>query len=422
MGAPPEGDPVTSSEPRPEPPPLPPPGSPRPDQLAVARLHEGLVLDALAALEPAVPARVLDRDGTLELSLLGVDPGALQAFAAARRDAGHGPLALDVVLGVLREGFRSRYGGWVPTMGKNRAVTRVTHNIGGGDEGPPRPARALDLTRPSRSGRVVTVGVADTAVHPHRALTGAVLAPGDALLGQPDPSTHYAAGHGTFVTGAVLLEAPDARIEAVRALGEDGTADSWDVARQLVALARTGVDVLNMSFGCFTDDDRPPLVLATAVDRLDAQTVLVAASGNHGNAPDGDGRRPLWPAALDDVVAVGATDSGGGAVGWSQPPDEAPWIDVLARGVDVVSTYLPGSLRVPADTRFDRAGGTVGPFDSGWASWSGTSFAAARFSGALARLVSAGLEPREALAALLEPPGTGEGHGLPRRQGRPWLA
>jgi membrane-anchored mycosin MYCP len=68
----------------------------------------------------------------------------------------------------------------------------------------------------------------------------------------------------------------------------------------------------------------------------------VAAAGNHGdfgedpNSPER--RQPAWPAALDDVIAVGGANRDG-----SRPaptPKNAPWIDVYARGVNVVSTYL----------------------------------------------------------------------------------
>ena len=91
---------------------------------------------------------------------------------------------------------------------------------------------------------------------------------------------------------------------------------------------------MNLSFGCFTDDGEPPLVLARAVSLLSAEILLVAAAGNHGDIDElrakGDladkpwtrgltSKTPLWPAAFDEVIAVGATD--GNEPGAVQPAD-----------------------------------------------------------------------------------------------------
>jgi hypothetical protein len=184
----------------------------------------------------------------------------------------------------------------------------------------------------------------------HPALTGSYYAAPAALLAEEqERSMPFAAGHATFVAGLVLQRAPSATLEIHAVLGDNGKAESWDVAKQLVRLSRSGVDVLNLSFGCLTDDNEPPLVLTTAIDRLDPRTVVVASAGNH--AAVGElGRKPMWPAALDDVVAVGAIDDSGETPAWSQSPADAPWIDVVAPGVRVTSTYLKGGVDLPPDT------------------------------------------------------------------------
>jgi subtilisin family serine protease len=190
-------------------------------------------------------------------------------------------------------------------------------------------------------------------------------------------------GHATFVTGLILTQAPGAIIEVRRILGEDGTADSWSVAEEIVRFGNSGLDILNLSFLCYTEDGQPPLVLSTAVDRLHPGLVVVAAAGNHGRAHDpGDDTsqdhvRPAWPAALDDVVAVGACDNTGKRAEFSP---KAPWIDLHAPGVGLTSTFL-NRATLPPDAE-------VVDF-SGFASWSGTSFSAALVSGAIA----AGADP-----------------------------
>ena len=73
-------------------------------------------------------------------------------------------------------------------------------------------------------------------------------------------------------------------------------------------------DIVNMSFGGYTSNDRPPTVLAEFLRRLGAafpSTVFVAAAGN-----DGSGR-PFFPAACPGVVGVAATDRRGFPMFWS---------------------------------------------------------------------------------------------------------
>jgi len=202
----------------------------------------------------------------------------------------------------------------------------------------------------------------------------------------------YVDGHATFVTGMILSQAPSATVEVSRVLDDNGSADSWTVAREIVRLGNSGVDILNLSLVCYTDDGEPPMALAAAVDRLDPGVVVVAAAGNHGNYKSEEERKtPSWPAALDDVLAVGSTTNPeAGEPELSAFTPDAPWIDVLAAGEDLVSTF-PDEARGGADRE------TFG----GWAKWSGTSFSAALVSGALAAAVQPGrVSAREALDGL----------------------
>jgi subtilisin family serine protease len=230
----------------------------------------------------------------------------------------------------------------------------------------------------------VRVGLLDTSIWPHPMLSGGWVAPsGDVLdgdlsggtSGQEEP--RFVAGHATFIAGLILDQAPGCVVEHRRVLSDEtGEADSWEVANAIVRLGDTGVDLMNLSFVCYTHDAQPPLVLATAIDRLDPRIVVVAAAGNHGDLPEnevGHPRQPAWPAALDDVLAVGSIDEHGEEAPFT--PANAPWVDVLAPGVDVSSTFFKGRVRLPDDS--------PGTFD-GSASWSGTSFSAALVSGAIA--------------------------------------
>jgi hypothetical protein len=257
------------------------------------------------------------------------------------------------------------------------------------------------------------VAVADTAVAARPEFAGRIVADDDSLLPAQTNDVLAEAGHGTFVTGVVLQAAPSATVYVQRVLdipqpgdGADFSTDSWTVAKKLVGLARDDAQVINLSLGCHTDDNQPPLVFQRALDKLGPDVVVVAAAGNF--APH-QPVRPVWPAALDGVVAVGATDATGRRASYSPDPARAPWVNVEAPGDGVTSVFLEGKVVTALDGK--GASGAFKQFE-GFARWSGTSFAAARVTGLLASKIRPGeVGPREALAQLLR-----------QATRRPWLA
>jgi len=299
---------------------------------------------------------------------------------------------LDQVLWGLRALFAHRWSGWTPTLGKNRLVGSVTGvgEISYGGTKEPVPTRRRPAARSAGPGRGVRVGVLDTGLSPVPWLTDGWQAGWGSRI--PAGSVRpYVDGHATFVTGLILSQAPSATVEVSRVLDDNGAADSWTVAREIVKLGNSGVDILNLSLACYTDDGEPPMALAAAVDRLDPEVVVVAAAGNHGDRSGEERILPSWPAALDDVVAVGSTtqaDTGNPRLSTFTP--DAPWVDVTTVGEDVVSTFP------------ERASGKDGrTYFGGWAQWSGTSFSAALVSGALAAAVEPGrVSAREAVDGL----------------------
>jgi hypothetical protein len=99
----------------------------------------------------------------------------------------------------------------------------------------------------------------------------------------------------------------------------------------------------------------------------------------------------MWPAAMPDVVAVASTGRFRRPSPWSS---RGEWVDVLAHGAGVESTFFTGFTSKPPrgrDAEF-----------KGWARWSGTSFAAPRLAAAVARRMAEdrGLSPRDAYEAL----------------------
>lgn len=371
---------------------------------------EGLDLARLSLGDPEAAAEAVTRlaagaAGPAD-QIPGV-PGVPGAFGAPRAGTGAPEDVLDALLRGLRAVSAARYGGWEPRLGKNRLVDRVGGVNGivihGDDLGPATTDGTL-AARAAGGGRGVTVGVIDGPVSEHPWFAGAVqFGYADdvsaAMVPPSDPTgangangvPGTSAGHATFVAGLILQQAPSATVRARAVLAADGTADVWNVARQIVALGNSGVDVLNLSFGCFTADDRAPMALHQAVSRVDPRVVIVAAAGNY--ATDSPlRRRPFWPAALPHVVAVGALSRRNGALTRAPFSPALPWVDVEAVGVDALSTYLEAARL---------ADGSTADFD-GWARWQGTSFAAAAISGMIARAIVPGrVDARAACADLM---------------------
>ena len=194
-------------------------------------------------------------------------------------------------------------------------------------------------------------------------------------------------GHGTFIAGVVLQRAPSATIEIAKVLDTEGYGSELDVARAILDYA--DADIINLSLGCYSHDDQPPLAIAEALRHVSPTTVVVAAAGNDST------HRPLWPAAHKRVLAVAAVDddlerASFSNFGW--------WVDAGARGVQVLSTFL----------EFDEAGhtrpirGRKPQSFQRWARWSGTSFAAPKVAGEIAATMSRlrSKSAREAAAAL----------------------
>jgi len=238
------------------------------------------------------------------------------------------------------------------------------------------------------------VGVLDTGIDPQDWFRGRwTPVPGTtendvAELVGPGPGLRDQAGHGSFIAGTVLQHAPGAEVVVDRLEESDGGISDWHLHHRLARLLDpvNQIDVLNLSFGGYTSDNlqMPGLggMLAAAL-AANPDLVVVASAGNDG------WDRPLWPAAQPGVVGVGALD----AAGEERWPDSnrGDWVDAWSTGDCLSSTFVrPPRQLLPR--RGDRESGprrraALGLRRQrfhGWAVWSGTSFAAARVSGAIA--------------------------------------
>lgn len=222
-----------------------------------------------------------------------------------------------------------------------------------------------------------------------------------------DPAT----GHGDFVK-SVLEEAAGVTAtlwQAADPLGDISDSALVNALQAVQAAAdRTKWRVLNLSLSGYNEDDRAGVVLADEIaEMLKDGWLIVAAAGNSASC------RLAWPAALPGVVAVGAISRCVPA--WFS--NYGPWVDVSAPGVDIVARYPDiGKLgddenKKPTDKLKvgpgkDAAGKMVmflaSDFDTGWATWSGTSFSAPFVAGKLAARLEAGVAVKQAAVARSE--------------------
>jgi type VII secretion-associated serine protease mycosin len=233
-------------------------------------------------------------------------------------------------------------------------------------------------------GTGVVVAVIDTGVRAtHEDLAGQVL-PGNDFVdpgGDGTLADHY---HGSHVAGIIAAvadngvgvsgAAPGVKILPVRVLNSSGSGTTAAVASGIIWAVDNGADVVNLSLGSSADSS----VIRSAVDYAEANdVVVVAAAGNAAMS----GNPTTYPAAIDDVVAVGATASDDSRSYFS---NYGSWVDLAGPGSNIQSLHGSG--------------------DSSYASASGTSMATpyVAAAAALVRAASPGLtaaQVREVLAA-----------------------
>jgi hypothetical protein len=216
-------------------------------------------------------------------------------------------------------------------------------------------------------------------------------------------------GHGTFVTGLVHQNCPDARVLSLRVLHTDGICTDvsvllgleWLRRRLQSAIANNEpeqmIDVVSLSLGFYPErnDTTTGQLLGDAVRRLtDLGVVVVAAAGNDATL------RPFVPAALalnangtnggnPLLVAVGALNASGATV--AAFSNDGDWISRWAPGNALVSTVplWQGSRRPDIELphrngRRLRSAPDDDDLTTGFAVWAGTSFATPVVAGMLA--------------------------------------
>ena len=192
-------------------------------------------------------------------------------------------------------------------------------------------------------GSGITVAVVDTGVDSAHPDLAGNLVPGVEVVGAvASNNVADGHGHGTHVSGIIAAVtdngigvagvAPAATVMPVKALADDGTGWSSDVAEGVIYAVDHGAGVINLSLSSSGNS-----VLAQAVEYARSRGVVVVAAGGNARRL---GSPTAYPAALPGVIAVAATDATDTDAAFS---NTGTYIDVAAPGVAIRSTLPEGT-------------------------------------------------------------------------------
>lgn len=139
-------------------------------------------------------------------------------------------------------------------------------------------------------------------------------------------------GHGTSVASIIAAQDnnigitginPDVELYSVKVLNDQKTASLSNVIKGIYWCMDNDIDVINMSFGTLAKSE----ILEEVIKEAESKGILmIAAAGNNGSENE---QNVEYPAAFDEVVAVGASDTKGNISAISSVGEE---IDLMAPG------------------------------------------------------------------------------------------
>ncbi len=193
------------------------------------------------------------------------------------------------------------------------------------------------------TGAGVKVAVIDSGVSPHEDL---------AVRESSDQSGAGSAvdglGHGTHVAGIIGASAgngiggagiaPDCELYNIRVLLSNGSGTDAMIWQGMNEAVEWDVDIINMSLG---GPGYNGLLQDKATEAYEKGIAIFVAAGNDGVSSIN------YPACLDNVICVAATDTNSARAEFSTYGD---WVDLSAPGVNIWSTYKNGGYKAESGT------------------------------------------------------------------------
>lgn len=145
-------------------------------------------------------------------------------------------------------------------------------------------------------------------------------------------------GHGTAIAGIINDIAPNAEIYSVRIMDAENKATLSRVVEGIYWCIENDIDIINMSFGTTVKS----AVLEKAIqDANDAGILLISSAGN------GDTQGVEYPAAYEEVIAVGAVNTSAEKTEESAVGEE---VELVAPGEQILSDSMLGLETVVSGT------------------------------------------------------------------------
>ncbi|HSQ88899.1 S8 family peptidase [Romboutsia sp.] len=159
-------------------------------------------------------------------------------------------------------------------------------------------------------------------------------------------------GHGTHVIGTIVANgksntimgvAPKSEIYVLKAIDRTGSGKLNWVVNAIYYAIEQKVDIISMSLGMSQDSEKLQKSIKEAINK---NILVVCAAGNDGDG-NADDFEYSYPAAYPEVISVGAVDKKGVPAKFS---NANLVIDVVAPGVDIISTYPDNQFAILSGT------------------------------------------------------------------------
>ncbi len=286
-----------------------------------AQLLTALNADLVSWLAPINVAEVRLHPDQEQLTAASASTSALAALRTSWQQLGRSNAILEVEPNIVVTGATVPNDPDLADAQRSYGLT-LTHTKG-----------AWDYTRGSNETVIAVIDTGLLLNHPEFA--GRIVPGYDFVNNDGDPSDDN--GHGTHTAGIIAAGidngigmagvCPQCRLMPIKVLNQNNAGTWAGVANGLLYAADHGARVVNLSLGAAVSSK----TLEDAISYAQAKGVLViAAAGNMGVD------RKFYPAALEGVIAVSATDNQDQR--WNLS-NYGAYIDVAAPGYAIYSTY-----------------------------------------------------------------------------------